>query len=177
MSLTELDPLASGSQMVTLSTTEMTASRNIGTQCENIELDPASDNGTIKKGIWPKENLKKYFGLGVQVSDPLLNVAKWIAYITEVNLEIFQQLSTKYKISPPKLGAAVAVASPLLLNFLVIITYDPVLFHNVGSFLVFAFICFIVGLMAFCYLHFMWVKPSRHLLVGLQQVIRHNIAI
>ena len=75
------------------------------------------------------------------------------------------------------MGAAVAVASPLLLNFLVIITYDPVLFRNVGSFFVFAFICFIVGLMAFCYLHFMWVKPSRHLLVGLQQVIRHNIAI
>ena len=69
------------------------------------------------------------------------------------------------------------MASPLLLNFLVIITYDPYVFSDLQSFLVFAFICFIVGLMAFCYLHFMWVKPSRHLLVGLQQVIRHNIAI
>ena len=82
MSSTELvwfpNPLA-------LSRTERTAPRNIGTQCENIELESANDNGTMKKGIWRKENLKKYFGLGVQVSDPLLNVAKWIAYITEVN--------------------------------------------------------------------------------------------
>ena len=27
-----------------------------------------------------------------------------------------------------------------------------------------------IGLMAFCYLHLLWVKPSRHLLVGVQQV-------
>lgn len=152
MSSTELvwfpNPLA-------LSTTERTAPRNIGTQCENIELESASDNGTTKKGIWRKENLKKYFGLGVQVSDPLLNVAKWIAYITEM-------------------GAAVTVTSPLLLYFLVIITNDPVVFRNFEAFLVFAFICFIVGLMAFCYLHFMWVKPSRHLLVGLQQLSAIN---
>ena len=65
------------------------APRNIGTQCENIDLESASDNVTITKGLELKGSLKKYFGLGVQVSDPLLNVVKWIAYITEVKLEIF----------------------------------------------------------------------------------------
>ena len=70
-------------------TAQMTSPRNIGTQCENIDLEAGSENGTVKKGLCLTENLKKYFGLGVQVSDPLLNAAKWIAYITEVKLEIF----------------------------------------------------------------------------------------
>ena len=67
----------------------MTSPRNIGIQCENIDLESGSENGTVKKGLCLTESLKKYFGLGVQVSDPLLNAAKWIAYITEVKLEIF----------------------------------------------------------------------------------------
>ena len=75
----------------------MTSPRNIGTQCENIDLESGSENGTVKKGLCLTENLKKYFGLGVQVSDPLLNAAKWIAYITEVKLEIFLLLKTKTK--------------------------------------------------------------------------------
>ena len=65
------------------------APRNIGTQCENIDLESASENVTMTKGLWLKGSLKKYFGLGVQVSDPLLNVVKWIAYITEVQWEIY----------------------------------------------------------------------------------------
>ena len=70
-------------------TVQMTSPRNIGTQCENIDLESGSENGTVKKGLCLTENLKKYFGLGVQVSDPLLNVVKWIAYITEVQWEIY----------------------------------------------------------------------------------------
>ena len=75
------------------------APRNIGTQCENIDLESASDNVTITKGLWLKGSLKKYFGLGVQVSDPLLNVVKWIAYVTEVQWEIFL-IFTKFNIFP-----------------------------------------------------------------------------
>ena len=70
-------------------TVQTTSPRNIGIQCENIDLESGSENGTVKKGLCLTESLKKYFGLGVQVSDPLLNAAKWIAYITEVKLEIF----------------------------------------------------------------------------------------
>ena len=36
--------------------------------------------------------------------------------------------------------------------------------------IVYIFAIVTIGLMAFCYLHFLWVKPSRHLLVGVQQV-------
>ena len=31
-----------------------------------------------------KMTLKEYFGLGVHTTDPLLTLAKWIAYATEV---------------------------------------------------------------------------------------------
>jgi len=125
------------------------APRNIGTQCENIDLESASENVTMTKDLWLKGSLKKYFGLGVQVSDPLLNVVKWIAYITEI-------------------GATVTVALPLLLYFLVVITNESAIFRAFESFLIFAIVCITVGLMAFCYLHYMWVKPSRHLLLGVQ---------
>ena len=70
-------------------TAQMTSPRNIGIQSENIDLESGSENVTMTKGLCFTESLKKYFGLGVQVSDPLLNAAKWIAYITEVKLEIF----------------------------------------------------------------------------------------
>ena len=63
------------------------------------------------------------------------------------------------------------VSTPFLLYFLVVINYKSVIFRAIEAFLVFTLICFAVGLMAICYLHFMWVKPSRHLLLGLQQVI------
>merc|ERR1719150_3657668 len=105
----------------------------------------------MTKGLWLKKSVKKYFGIPVQVSDPLLNVAKWIAYVTEI-------------------GATVMVATPLLLYFVVVITYKSVIFRALEAFLVFTLICLAVGLMAICYLHFMWVKPSRHLLLGLQQL-------
>jgi len=138
-----------------MSSTVSIAPRNIGTQCENIDLESASESGTMTKGLWLKKSLKNYFGIPVQVSDPLLNVAKWIAYVTEI-------------------GATVIVTTPLLLYFLVIITYESArlrIFRAFEAFLIFSMVCLAVGLMAICYLHFMWVKPSRHLLLGLQQVI------
>merc|ERR1712107_339490 len=118
-----------------------------------IDSESASESGKMKKGLWLKKSLKNYFGIPVQVSDPLLNVAKWIAYVTEI-------------------GATVMVATPLLLYFLVVIIYESArlrIFRAFEAFLIFAMVCLAVGLMAICYLHFMWVKPSRHLLLGVQQ--------
>jgi len=126
--------------------------RNIGTQCEDIDVESSTrENNAPSKRLWLKAAVKKYFRLGVHMSDPLLNAAKWIAYVTEI-------------------GAAVIVALPLLLYFLVVITNESSIFRSLEAFLIFAIICWTIGLMAFAYLHFMWVKPSRHLLLGLQQV-------
>ena len=58
--------------------------RNIGTQCENIDVESATENSSTRKRRWLKSPVKKYFRLGVQTSDPLLNAAKWVAYVTEV---------------------------------------------------------------------------------------------
>ena len=58
--------------------------RNIGTQCENIDVESATENSSPRKRLWQKTAVKKYFRLGVHTSDPLLNAAKWIAYATEV---------------------------------------------------------------------------------------------
>ena len=58
--------------------------RNIGTQCENVDLESAGANNTTRKELWLRSSLKKYFRLGVCTSDPLLNAVKWIAYGTEV---------------------------------------------------------------------------------------------
>ena len=63
--------------------------RNIGTQCENIDLESATENNSTRKGLWLKSALKKYFSLGVRTSDPLLTAAKWIAYVTEVQFIIY----------------------------------------------------------------------------------------
>ena len=62
------------------------------------------------------------------------------------------------------------VAVPLLLYFIVVVTNEASIFRSFEGFLIFAIICWTVGLIAFAYLHYMWVKPSRHLLLGLQQV-------
>ena len=54
------------------------------TQCENFDVESATENSSPKKRLWLKSAVKKYFRLGVDTSDPLLNAAKWIAYATEV---------------------------------------------------------------------------------------------
>ena len=73
--------------------------RNIGTQCENIDLESATENNSTTKRLWLKSAVKKYFSLGVRTSDPLLTAAKWVAYITEVqfikkncNRDVFEYL-------------------------------------------------------------------------------------
>ena len=65
------------------------------------------------------------------------------------------------------------MALPLLLYFLVVVTNESSIFRTFEGFLIFAIICWTVGLIACAYLHYMWVKPSRHLLLGLQQVVCH----
>ena len=42
------------------------------------------DRDKIATTVLLKMTLKEYFGLGVNTTDPLLTVAKWIAYATEV---------------------------------------------------------------------------------------------
>jgi len=125
--------------------------RNIGTQCENIDVESATESNSTRRKLWLRSAVKKYFSLGVHTSDPLLNAAKWIAYVTEF-------------------GAVVTVGLPLLFYFLVVITNESAIFRSFEAFLIFAFISWTVGLVAFAYVHFMWVKPSRHLLLGLQQL-------
>jgi len=111
--------------------------RNMGTQCENIY----------------ESAREKYFGLGVRTSDPLLNVVKWIAYITEI-------------------GAAIVVAVALICYFLVVICFQLglIISKSFDTFMISAIISLAVGLVAFCYLHFIWWKPSSHLLLGIQQL-------
>ena len=57
---------------------------NIGTHGENIDAESAKENSSTRKRHWLKPAVKKYFCLGVHTSDPVLNAAKWIAYVTEV---------------------------------------------------------------------------------------------
>ena len=158
-------------------TVQMTSPRNIGTQCETIDLESGSENVTMTKGLCFTESLKKYFGLGVQVSDPLLNAAKWIAYITEVKLEIFL-LSKKKSISfkdwchrysgygPVHIFPGCQYIQQSITEIAPGPSLESLLIFSIVS--IFAIVT--IGLMAFCYLHFLWVKPSRHLLVGVQQV-------
>ena len=65
--------------------------RNIGTQCDNIDVESVRGETRTVKTV-----LKKYFYMGVRTSDPLLNVIKWIAYFTEVSLSHKRDLK-----SPP----------------------------------------------------------------------------
>ena len=127
--------------------------RNMGTQCENIDVENQNTDG--------KSGLRKYFGLGIHTSDPLLNVVKWITYLSEVycfcrrcmllSLSFFTQI-----------GAILIVALLLLLYVL--------LPASAAAPLVFSFFALSGGAMSWCYLHWMWVKPSRYLLLGIQQV-------
>ena len=69
-----------------------------------------------------------------------------------------------------QIGAAVIVALPLIFYFLVVLANERSIFRSFEGFMIFAIITWTAGLMAFCYVHYMWVKPSRCLLLGLQQV-------
>ena len=51
---------------------------------DNDDVEPARERNTTRGRQSLKTALTKYFNLGIQTSDPLLTVAKWVAYVTEV---------------------------------------------------------------------------------------------
>jgi len=114
--------------------------RNMGTQqCENIDVETQNTVGT---------------DLGVHTSDPLLKVAKWIAYLT-------------------KIGPIVIAVVYLILLFLPYLLLLPMFFaiaHGLQALVYFAFFSLVGGVIGWCYLHFLWVKPSQYLLLGIQQL-------
>ena len=59
--------------------------RLVVAMCDNEDVEPAREKDTTGKRQRLKTALTKYFNLGVQTSDPILTVAKWIAYVTEVS--------------------------------------------------------------------------------------------
>ena len=67
-----------------------------------------------------------------------------------------------------QVGATVVVV--LVLVFILDLTNERAIFRSFDGFMIFAIFFWTVGLMAFCYVHFVWVEPSRSLLLGLQQV-------
>ena len=93
-------------------------------------------------------------GLGAHTSDPLLKVVEWIAWLTEVSyFHVKDVIDTSLftQIGPILIGALCS-----LLGFL--------------GFQSFALLSLPGGVVGWCYFHFLWVKPSRHLLLGIQQV-------
>jgi len=92
--------------------------------------------------------------LDVHTSDPLLKVAKWIAHLT-------------------KIGPIVIAVAYLILFFLLYLPLLPMFFatpHGLVALVYFAFFSLVGGVIVWCYLHFLWVKPSQHLLLGIQQL-------
>ena len=67
-----------------------------------------------------------------------------------------------------QVGATVVVV--LVLVFILDLTNERAIFQSFDGFMIFAIFFWTVCLMAFSYVHFMWVEPSRSLLLGLQQV-------
>ena len=53
------------------------------------DVEPARERNTSRKGQHLKRALTKYFNLGIRTSDPLLTLAKWMAYVTEVSIFMF----------------------------------------------------------------------------------------
>ena len=56
---------------------------------DNDDVEPARERNTTRGRQSLKTALTKYFYLGIHTSDPLLTVAKWIAYVTEVPFLMF----------------------------------------------------------------------------------------
>ena len=172
-----------------------------------------SDRDKIASTVLLKITLKEYFGLGVHTTDPLLTLAKWIAYATEVKFH-FANIGDNVDIAFPQIGSVVTVATSLLLydfvfkpssilpglaltcltTCLVVFNYFQhvctvavmllltfplpyflacLIFDNIPGFeqfSVFTFSCWTMVLVAFFYVHNIWVEPSRQMLLGLQQV-------
>ena len=131
--------------------------RNMGTQqCENIDVETQNTVGT---------------DLGVHTSDPLLKVAKWIAYLTKVSyFHVKDVIVTSFF---TQIGPIVIAVAYLILLFLPYLLLLPMFFatpHGLVALVYFAFFSLVGGVIVWCYLHFLWVKPSQHLLLGIQQV-------
>ena len=56
---------------------------------DNDDVETARERNTTRKGQRLKTALTKYFNLGICTTDPLLTVAKWIAYVIEVSIFMF----------------------------------------------------------------------------------------
>jgi hypothetical protein len=131
----------------------------MGTRCENVDMESASENNPTTEELSLRSSLKKYFRLGVRISDPLLNFVKWIAYITEIGTALIVPLLLILRSYVALLNARG--------NEEMMDDEDKILYLDLVLFAIISTIC---GLIVFCYIHIMWVKPSRHLLRGLQQL-------
>jgi hypothetical protein len=128
------------------------------TQCENIDVENQDTVITVYHidGVF---SLRKYFGLDVCTTDPLLNVVKWIAFFTEI-------------------GAIVIFAWPLIALLVVFFTVfgvcitDMGAYRKINSFVERSIEAVLLNfVLVFPYfLSYVCVKPSRQLLLGIQQV-------
>ena len=145
---------------------------NMGTQCANVGVENQNTVWTVLRKYFRLAVRSvdwKYFGLGVHTSDPLLNVVKWIAYFTEVScIHVRDVIVTSFY---TQIGAIVLVYVLLILYFFLLLGWFPNTRWHFETFVIFAFL-FLTGgvIMGWCYLHFLWIKPTRHLLLGIQQV-------
>jgi len=115
-------------------------------QCGNVDIE---NQDTVRTS-----GLRKYFC--VHTSDPLLDVVEWISYSTEVG--------------PIVIAAWLLILFILLL--LPLLLWLPFLLQYLTFQLVviFVFLLLTGGVTGWCYLRFMWVKPSQHLRLGIQQL-------
>jgi len=133
--------------------------RNIESQCENIEVE---NQDTVSVGPYHVDgvfSLRKFFGLDVRTSDPLLNVVKWVAFFT-------------------KIGAIVIFVWPLILLLVLAFMVVGVCITDMGAYMkINSFVARSMKailwnfVLMFPYLVLMiCVKPSRQLLLGIQQL-------
>merc|ERR1712088_1237230 len=72
-----------------------------------------------------------------------------------------------------QIGPIVIAVVYLILFFLPYLLLLPMFFatpHGLVALVYFAFFSLVGGVIVWCYLHFLWVKPSQHLLLGIQQM-------
>ena len=122
------------------------------TQCANVDVE---NQNTVRTG------------LGAHTSDPLLKVVEWIAWLTEVSyFHVKDVIDTSFfsQIVPILIGYMLVV---LFILVLLLLVQSLLGFHGFQSF---ALLSLPGGVVGWCYFHFLWVRPSQHLLLGIQQV-------
>ena len=139
-------------------------------QCENIDIE---NQDTVRTSVIENQDtvrtsgLRKYFC--VHTSDPLLDVVEWISYSTEVSF--FHMRDVVLTSFFTQVGPIVIAAWLLILSILLLLPLLPWLpfllqYLSFQHVVIFAFL----SLTGWCYLRFMWLKPSQHLRLGIQQV-------